>query len=172
MGKKILVVLLSILMIFSYSVSVNAATLTSDGESVKIPVKYTVDNTEFLITIPAEITLDSKDINFSVTAQTMNLRPEEIVVVTIASGCDEQGAVKLVRQNDKQTNPATLYTYLTIDGKNIAENDYQVALFRDSNNSTSNTLGKVTMSAPVVDENTKAGDYLGNIEFMVELRKE
>ena len=67
MGKKILVVLLSILMIFSYSVSVNAATLTSDGESVKIPVKYTVDNTEFLITIPAEITLDSKDINFSVT---------------------------------------------------------------------------------------------------------
>ena len=65
-----------------------------------------------------------------------------------------------------------LYTYLTMDGKNIAENDYQVALFRDSNNSTSNTLGKVTMSAPVVDENTKAGDYLGNIEFMVELRKE
>ena len=83
MGKKVLVVLLSILMIFSYSVSVKAATLNSDGDTVEVPVKYTVDNTEFLITIPAQLTLDSRDVSFSVTSQNMNLRPDETVIVSI-----------------------------------------------------------------------------------------
>ena len=172
MGKKVLVVLLSILMIFSYSVSVKAATLNSDGDSVNVPVKYTVDNTEFLITIPAQLTLASRDVSFTVTSQRMNLRPDESVIVRITKGCNESGGVELVRQNDKQSRPSTLYTYLTINGKNIASNNYEVARFVDGDNSTTNTLGKVVMSAPVVTEDTKAGDYCGTIEFSVELRRE
>lgn len=172
MGKKVLVVLLSILMIFSYSVTVKAATLTSDGESVEVPVKYTVNNTEFLITIPAQITLDSRDISFTVTSQGMNLRPDEMVVVSISKGCNQSGAVELVRQNDRQSTPSTLYTYLTIGGKNIAQNNFEVARFIDGDNSTKNTLGAVVMSAPVINEDTKAGDYCGTLEFSVELRRE
>lgn len=171
MGKKVLVVLLSILMIFSYSVTVNAATLTSDGDSVQVPVKYTVDNTEFLITIPAHITLDSRDISFTVTSQGMNLRPDEMVVVSISSGCNQSGGVELVRQNDRQSTPSTLYTYLTIGGKNVAQNNFEVAKFMDGDNCTQNILGAVVMSAPVVTEDTKAGDYCGTLEFSVELRR-
>ena len=172
MGKKVLVVLLSILMIFSYSVTVKAATLTSDGDSVQVPVKYTVDNTQFLITIPAQITLDSRDVSFTVTSQGMNLRPDEMVVVSISSGCNQSGAVELVRQNDRQSTPSTLYTYLTIGGRNIAQNNFEVARFMDGDNSTQNILGAVVMSAPVINEDTKAGDYCGTIEFSVELRRE
>lgn len=171
MGKKVLVVLLSILMIFSYSVNVKAATLTSDGESVQVPVKYTVDNTEYLITIPAQITLDSRDISFTVTSQGMNLRPDEMVVVSISNGCNQSGGVELVRQNDRQSTPSTLYTYLTIGGKNIAQNNFEVAKFMDGDNSTQNILGAVVMSAPVITEDTKAGDYCGTLEFLVELRR-
>ena len=172
MGKKILVVLLSILMIFSYSVSVNAATLTSDGETVKVPVKYTVNNTEFIITVPAQLMLESRDVSFTITAQEMNLRPDEIVVVSISDGCKEDGSVALVRQNDKQTRPSILYTYLTVDGENIAQNEYMVAKFMDGDNSTENLIGEVVMSAPVVTEDAKAGDYSGTLEFLVELRRE
>lgn len=172
MGKKILVVLLSILMIFSYSVSVNAATLTSDGETVKVPVKYTVNNTEFIITVPAQLMLESRDVSFTITAQEMNLRPDEIVVVSISDGCKEDGSVELVRQNDKQTRPSILYTYLTVDGENIAQNEYMVAKFMDGDNSTENLIGEVVMSAPVLTEDTKAGDYSGTLEFLVELRRE
>ena len=108
MGKKILVLLLSVLMIFSYSVTVKAATLTTDGETVKVPVKYTVDNTEFIITVPAQLMLDSRDVSFTITAQGMNLRPDETVLVSISDGCDQNGGVELVRQNDKQSKPSTL----------------------------------------------------------------
>lgn len=171
MGKKILTILLTLYLVLAASVSLDAATLTADGESVKVPVKYSVNNTEYIITIPAEITLDSADTSFEITAEKMNLRPDEEVIVKISSGCDSNGVVTLTRQQSDEANAPTLSSTLSQNGVNIATNEYIVGKFVDGENSTANTLGAIIMSAPKIDENTKAGDYLGTIQFEVELRK-
>lgn len=172
MGKKIFMVLLTMLMVFSTSVGVNAAELSSDGASVNVPVKYTVDNTEFVIRIPAEISPDMIDREFSITADRMNLRPDESVIVSVTGGCDENGVVILKRQGDNSDKPSILTTSLMINGVSIADNNNIVAMFRDGDNSTENLLGNVKMSALVIDENTKSGDYIGTVEFKVELRSD
>ncbi len=171
MGKKILTVLLTLYLVLATSVSLDAATLTADGDFVEVPVKYSVNNTEYIITIPAEITLDSTDTSFEITAEKMNLRPDEEVIVKISSGCDSNGMVTLTRQQSDRENAPTLTSTLTQNGVNIASNEYIVGKFVDGENSLTNTLGTVIMSAPKIDENTKAGDYLGNLQFEVELRK-
>ena len=171
MGKKILTVLLTIYLVILASVPISAAVLTGDGESVSVPVKYSVDTTEYIISIPAEITLANTDISFEIKADKMNLRPDEELVVTISSGCNSSGQVILQREGDKTSNPATLTTTLTAGGTNIAQNNHVVGLFKDSDNSTDNLTGNITMSALKIDSNTKSGDYSTVVEFKVQLRK-
>lgn len=172
MCKKFFLVLLTVLMVFSTSIGVNAAELNSDGETVSVPVKYTVNNTEFIVRIPAELTPDTQDSEFMVTADRMNLRPDESVIVSITEGCDEDGQVVLTRQGDISDHPATLTTTLTINEEAISTDNNIVGIFKDGNNSTANLLGAVKMSLPVINENTKAGDYVGTIEFKIELRRD
>ncbi|MGN0373862.1 MAG: hypothetical protein ACI4EN_00050 [Butyrivibrio sp.] len=171
MKKMILTILLSIFFIFGISMRVDADTLDADGETARVPVKYTVDNTEFVICIPGEIAADTDSSAFIITADKMNLRPDEEVIVRISQGCDEEGRITLVRQNDSSGNPAQLTTVLTTGDKNIAENNYIVGYFKDSDDSTKNTVGYINMSGLKTDEYTKAGDYLAVIEFQVELRR-
>lgn len=171
MGKKILCVLLTLLLVLSSRITINAATLTTDGDSVEVPVKYTVDNTEFIITIPAELTVGNEETSFEITAQKMNLRPDEEVIIKIAKGCDSSGAVSLVRQQEDISTAPILNTSLTQNGVSIASNDFIVGKFVDSDNSVENIMGAISMSVPVVDENTRAGDYIGTLQFEVELRK-
>lgn len=171
MGKKILCVLLTIFLVMTLRITIKAGTLTKDGDSVEVPVKYTVDNTEYIITIPAEITVTNEETNFIVTAEKMNLRPDEEVVVKIVKGCDANGDVALVRQQEDLENAPVLTTSFTQNGKSIADNDFIVGQFVDGVDSKVNVLGAVSMSAPVIDENTKAGDYIGIIQFEVELRR-
>ena len=171
MGKKILCILLTILLVMTLRTTINAGSLTKDGDSVSVPVKYTVDNTEFIITIPAEITVGNVETSFEITAEKMNLRPDEEVIVKIVDGCDANGEVTLVRQQEDMENAPVLTTKFTQNTKSIAENDYVVGKFVDSADGKVNVLGAVSMSPPVVDENTKAGDYIGTIQFEVELRK-
>lgn len=171
MGKRILTALLTILLVFSSSMVVNATTLSSDGATTQVPVKYTVNNTAFVINIPSELTPDTELKSFTITAESMNLRPDEELVVKISSGCNEYGQVILTREGDKTSNPATLYTLLVCNGMNIARGDYLVGLFRDSDDSTHNIAGKVNMSALKVESDTKAGDYSAVVEFKVEIRK-
>ena len=109
---------------------------------------------------------------FSITADRMNLRPDESVVVSVAKGCNDNGQVILTRQGDNSNKPATLTTTLMINGTNISGNSNIVAMFRDSDNSTENLLGNVKMSALIVAENTRPGDYIGPVEFKVELRRD
>ena len=172
MGKKFFFVLLTVLMVFSVSVGVNAAELNSDGATATVPVRYTVDNTEFIIRIPAELTPGTQDSEFTVTADRMNLRPDESVIVSITEGCDENGRVVLTRQGDINIQPATLTTSLTISEVAVSADNNIVGIFRDGADSTANLLDSVKMSSPVIDENTKAGDYVGTIEFKVELRRD
>ncbi len=171
MGKKIFGVLLTIFLVFAVTINVNAATLTEDGGSVTVPVRYTVDNTEYIITFPAEITVGNEDTSFEIKAEKMNLRPDEEVVVLIKEGCDPSGNVILKRQQSDLENAPILTTSLTQSGISIVDNDFVVGKFIDGADSTVNTMGMVTMSVPVVDENTKAGDYIGTLQFEVELRK-
>lgn len=171
MGKKILAVLLTILMIFSSNIVVNAATLSTDGATTQVPVKYTANTTAFVIVIPAQLSPTTKSKSFSITSSSMNLRPDEELVVTISSGCNSSGQVILQREGDKTSNPATLTTTLVVGGKAISENDYIVGMFKDSDTSTTNLTGNIIMSPLKVDSNTKAGDYSAVVEFKVELRK-
>ena len=171
MGKKILTVLLTILLIFSSNIVVNAANLSTDGATAQVPVKYTANTTAYIINIPSQLSPTTSHTTFEVTSSSMNLRPDEELVVSISSGCNSAGQVILQREGDKTTNPATLTTTLVVNAKNIARNNYIVGLFKDSDTSTENTMGKITMSALKVDENTKSGDYSAVVEFKVELRR-
>ena len=55
MGKKIIMILLSAVFIFTMSEQVRAAEISTNGGSVSVPVRYTVDNTAFTIKIPTVI---------------------------------------------------------------------------------------------------------------------
>ena len=171
MGKKILTVLLTILLVFSSNMVVNAANLSSDGATTQVPVKYTAETTAFTIIIPAQLSPTNKSNTFQVTSSNMNLRPDEEIVVTISSGCNSSGEVLLKREGDKTSSQATLKTILTAGGKNISQNNYVVGLFKDSDTSTKNLTGNITMSGLSVDSSTKAGDYSAVVEFKVQLRK-
>lgn len=171
MGKKILTVLLAILLVFSSNIVVNAASLSTDGATTQVPVKYTANTTAFVINIPAQLSPETTHTSFTITSSSMNLRPDEELVVRISSGCNSLGQVILQREGDKTSNPATLTTTLVCSGKNIVRNDYIVGAFRDSDTSTNNIMGSVTMSALKVDESTKSGDYSAVVEFQLELRK-
>lgn len=171
MGKKILTALLTIMIIFSSSIVVNAATLSSDGATTQVPVKYTADTTAFVIVIPAQLSPSTKTKTFQITSSSMNLRPDEELVVTISSGCNSSGQLVLQREGDTTSNPATLVTTLVAEGKIISQNNYIVGLFKDSDNSTDNLTGNISMTGLKVDDSTKAGDYSTVVEFKVQLRK-
>lgn len=170
MGKKFFMVLMTVAMVFGMSNSVNAAELSKNGDTASIPVKYTVNNTAFVITIPAVISPDTTVTTFEVEASYVNLRPDEHIEVSVKSGCDIDGKVTLKRQgvaDGKQV--AELATYFTTSGINIAENGFIVGVFEDSASSNSNTIGAVSMSALEVTQNTEAGDYQGLVEFEINL---
>lgn len=171
MIKKMIMGLLAAVFILVTGETVYAANISKDGGSAQVPVTYTVDNTAFVITIPAVIAPGAEGTDFEVGAASMNLRPEQYVEVSISSGCDEDGTVTLKRQNVPVGKPvATLSTVFSVGGKNIGANGYLVGRFEDGADSTSNRLGTVSMSALSVDESTEAGDYMTTIEFKVRLK--
>ena len=95
MGKKIIMILLSAVFIFTMSEQVRAAEISTNGGSVSVPVRYTVDNTAFTITIPTVIWAGTSETEFEITAGNINLRPDEEIQVFIKEGCDEQSKIKL-----------------------------------------------------------------------------
>ncbi|MGN0369139.1 MAG: hypothetical protein ACI4EW_01165 [Butyrivibrio sp.] len=173
MFKKVLVFVLGTIIFFSMSKAVYAAdiTITTDGGTVEVPVRYTVDNTSFIITIPAVIAPSTTESSFQIGADYMNLRPDQSVEVTVSSGCNSEGVVVLERQNVPNGKPvATLETTLSTRMGRINENGYLVGQFSDGENSTVNTLGSVSMSPLNVTENTEAGDYCAGIVFKVQVK--
>ena len=73
MGKKIIMILLSAVFIFTMSEQVRAAEISTNGGSVSVPVRYTVDNTAFTITIPTVIWAGTSETEFEIAAG--NLKP-------------------------------------------------------------------------------------------------
>lgn len=173
MFKKIMVFVLGTIIFFSMSKAVYAAdvTISTDGGTVEIPVKYTVDNTSFVITIPAVIAPSTTKSSFLIGAESMNLRPDQSVEVTISSGCNSESVVVLERQNVPEGKQvATLETTLSTQTGKISENGYLVGRFRDGTDSTLNILGSVSMSPLNVTENTESGDYAAGIVFKVQVK--
>lgn len=171
MGKKIFMVLLTVVFTFSIYNKAYAAELVSNGENVSVPVTYTVENTAFIITVPTVLNPQKTKSYFEITSSKMNLRPDEYIEVFIRQGCDERGKIVLTRQNDTTGTPATIETSVSIAGGSIIKNNYRVGYFKDGSECTKNQDGKVTLGALNVTENTKAGDYLGTVTFEVELKK-
>lgn len=171
MSKKIIIGILAVIFIMAAGQSVSAADISTNGGSAQVMVTYTVDNTAFVITIPAVIAPDAEGTDFEVGAKSMNLRPEQYVEVSISSGCDGSGTVTLERQNVPEGKPvATLSTVFSVGGKNIGANGCLVGRFEDGADSRINRLGAVSMSALPVTEDTEAGDYMATVEFKVMLK--
>lgn len=169
MGKKILLVVMILVFGFSFTESVKAGELKSDGDNLSVPVKYTVDNAAFTITVPTVIVADTQDVKFLVQASNINIRPDKKLEVFISEGCDDNGVIRLNRLGDSDNN--YLETKVTIAGKSVADNNKRVALFKDLSGTT-NIDGEVTLSGLDINENTKAGDYLATIVFKVEMNDE
>lgn len=169
MGKKILLLVLSAVFIFSMKVNVNATDINSNGGTASVPVKYTVNNTAFIITVPTVIWAQKEAVVFEVTASEMNLRPDEKIQVFLSEGCNSNSQIVLQRQGASVGTESSLETIATVAGKKVSDNNFRVGLFKDSANSTENLDGKVTLSGVNVDRNTKAGDYQTTVQFKVEL---
>ena len=172
MSKKIITILLTALMVLTMSQGVSAATLTTDGQTADVPVKYTAKTTAFSVTIPAALAPDgAKAKTFSISSAKMNLRPDEHIEVSISQGVDTNSAVTLLRQNvPAGKTVATLLTTLSVKGDVLSKNNNVVGYFADSATPTTNTIGAVTMSALNYNATTtEAGDYLGTVTFKISL---
>ena len=66
--KKIMVIIVAMAMIISSTNVVDAKTVSSAGETASVPVKYSVNNTGFIIEIPSVINVGSEDSTFAITA--------------------------------------------------------------------------------------------------------
>ena len=169
--KRIMVIIVAMAMIISSTNVVDAKTVSSAGETASVPVKYSVNNTGFIIEIPSVINVGSEDSTFAITAENVNLRPDEELSVVITEGCDDEGYVKLLRKKVPEGKKvAILKTRLSVQDNNLGENK-TVAKFVDSDESNTNLLGEVKMSGIVTDKNTEAGDYMGTLVFEVELKR-
>ncbi|MCM1307061.1 MAG: hypothetical protein NC223_00515 [Butyrivibrio sp.] len=171
MGKKILMGILAAIFIMVTGEKVYAANLNADGQTASVPVKYTVNSTAFVITLPAVISPGAEGASFEIGASEMNLRPEQYIEVSVSSGCGEDGTVTLKRQNVPEGKPvASLSTVFSVGGQNIGANGFLVGSFEDGADSRKNLLGAVSMSALKVDAATEAGDYMTTVEFKVKLK--
>lgn len=171
MIKKLLGVFLTLVAVATTVNSVNAATLTTDGGTAKVPVKYSVNTTAFEIIIPAVIMPGLEESSFSVGAALMNIRPDQCVEVSLISGCNDKGQIVLVRQNVEDGKiPSTIATSLSVNGTKLGAGNMVVARFEDGKTSTVNKLGAVSMSALNITKDTEPGDYEATVEFKVSLR--
>lgn len=171
MGKKILMFVLTAIMVFTLKETVHAADINTNGGTATVPVRYTVDNTAFVITVPTVIWADKSDTQFEVLAKEINIRPDEHLQVFISEGCNSEGKIVLDRQGVEPGNEAQIEVTATVGGGNIAANNFRVGHFKDSTSLT-NLDGKVTLSGLTVNDNTKSGDYQSRICFKVELSKD
>lgn len=173
MVKKIFMGIMVLLFIFTSVVKTDAAELTKDGQTANVPVRYTVDNTEFIIAVPAVIAADPYGTQFLVRASNVNLRPDQHLEVKITKGSGKDGEVVLERQNVPFGKPvASLVTNMSISGKGIDQNGNVVGYFEDSINSDQNITGEVRLSPLLVTDQTEAGDYEAIVEFTVTLINE
>ena len=131
----------------------------------EMEVKYQQQST-WIVSIPQTTLSQTQEVEQTVSATAMNIRPDEKLQVKI-KGLTE-GKVTLTRDYSKATTTSTVST--TSNSVNPITVDTVIAEFEDqSTDFVNGTTGKLYFSA--IPEETKAGDYSGTITYVMETVK-
>ncbi|HIR91809.1 MAG TPA: hypothetical protein IAB98_00115 [Candidatus Egerieimonas intestinavium] len=131
----------------------------------EMEVKYQQQST-WIVSIPQTTLSQTQEVEQTVSATAMNIRPDEKLQVKI-KGLTE-GKVTLTRDDSKATTTSTVST--TSNSVNPITVDTVIAEFEDqSTDFVNGTTGKLYFSA--IPEETKAGDYSGTITYVMETVK-
>lgn len=144
MRKKI-ALLLSLVMLISSTLSVNAADLSPEANTGSAEVSYWVDSS-YIITIPETIYLNEE---YYFEASYLNIQPIEYIAVYITNL--NEGTLTVTNEYGNSDT-------LTIYG---AEVNGKVAEF------TSESMTSTTSITASMSDTAKAGTYKGVVEFMV-----
>lgn len=143
--KKFITLVLSLVLVISSTLSVNAADLSPGANTGSAEVSYWVDSS-YIITIPETIYLNEE---YYFEATYLNIQPIEYIAVYITNL--NEGMITVTNEyGDSDT--------LTIYG---AESNGKVAEF------TSESMTSTTSISASMSDMAKAGTYKGTLEFMV-----
>lgn len=143
--KKFITLVLSLVLVISSTLSVNAADLSPGANTGSAEVSYWVDSS-YIITIPETIYLNEE---YYFEATYLNIQPIEYIAVYITNL--NEGTITVTNEyGDSDT--------LTIYG---AEVNGKVAEF------TSESMTSTTSISASMSDMAKAGTYKGTLEFMV-----
>lgn len=157
MKKILLAGALSILMLGTVAFPVNA-------ENSKFDVEYSQAST-WTVSIPKTTLSQTTDVDQTVSAAAINIRPELKLQVKITGITN--GQVTLTRSDGQSTTTSTVSYVDNNNTKNIISGDTVISEFVDQSTAfANNTTGKLSFSP--IDENTKAGDYTGTITYVME----
>ncbi len=125
-------------------------------------VEYEQSST-WTVSIPSTTLSQTKETEQTVSAEAINIRPNEKLQVKIKGLTD--GKVTLTRNDSGATTTSTVST--TKGGDSLISSDTVIAEFENQSTDFANgTTGKLYFSA--VPEDTKAGDYSGTITYVLE----
>lgn len=133
-------------------------------------VEYTQDST-WTVSIPKTTLSQTQEVEQTVSATAMNIRPGQKLQVTIKTTdsdgkaiLDEEGKVTLTRTDRQATTTSVVST--TANSRNPITSNTVIAEFENqSTDFVNDTTGKLYFSA--VPEGTKAGDYTGSIVYVM-----
>lgn len=130
----------------------------------KFDVEYTQTST-WTVSIPATTLSQTEDVEQTVSATVMNIRPELKLQVKITGITD--GTVTLTRTDGQATTTSTVSYVDNTNNKTTITGDTVIAEFADQSTDFANgTTGKLSFSP--IAENTKAGDYAGTVTYVME----
>lgn len=139
-----------------------AMALPVHAEDKDMKVEYKQEST-WTVSIPQTTLSQTKEVEQTVSATAMNIRPDETLQVKI-KGLTE-GKVTLTRDDNNATTTSTVST--TQNSDDPITDDTVIAEFENqSTDFVNGTTGKLYFSA--IPEDTKAGDYSGTITYVME----
>lgn len=157
MKKRLIAGALSIMMFGAVALPVHA-------ENSKFDVEYSQAST-WTVSIPKTTLSQTTDVDQTVSATAMNIRPELKLQVKITGITD--GRVTLTRSDGKATTTSTVKYVDNNGAENTISGDTVISEFVDQSTAfANNTTGKLSFSP--IDEDTKAGDYTGTITYVME----
>lgn len=155
MKKRLLAGVLSVMLLGAVAMPVYADDLQ---------VGYTQTST-WTVSIPKTSLSQTQDVEQTVVATAMNIRPESKLQVKITGVTN--GMVTLNRSDNGATTTSTVSYVDSTGSKSIINGETVIAEFVDqSTNFANNTTGKLSFSPIVAD--TKAGDYTGTVTYVME----
>lgn len=156
MKKTVKTSVVGMMMAATLVAPVHAADNTEKGT---MEVEYS-QASSWVVSIPKTTLSATKNTEQSVTASSINMRPEQTLQVKIKDITD--GVLTLTRDDGL----ATTTTKISKDevGATLINDDTIIAEYKNQDiNPIGNTTGKIYFSA--IDPDTKAGDYRGTVTY-------